>query len=140
VLSENADAKYKFVGGHQPVWPFNGYGMVGWIMDSRDSKQFWDVLVKHKVNAYLSSHILAFDVQAHGGVLQISTAGAGTQGGYPNGGFTPDRTEYLHAVQLAADGEGLGYQVLDIAGRIREWLIWPTWDETPTLRYALNSA
>ena len=27
--------------------------------------------MRHQVNAYLASHILAFDVQAHDGVLQI---------------------------------------------------------------------
>jgi hypothetical protein len=137
VLAQNADARNKFVGGHQPVWPFNGYGQVGWIIEPRDSKPFWDVLVKHKVQAYLASHVLAFDAQVHSGVLQIATAGAGTQGGYPNGGFMPGRTEYLHAVQMAIDSEGLRYQVLDTAGVVREWLAWPVWDEVPGLRYGM---
>jgi hypothetical protein len=137
VLTQNADAKFKFVGGHQPVWPFNGYGTVGWVIDPSDSRPFWDVLVKHKVTAYLASHVLAFDVQVHSGVLQIATAGAGTQGGYPNGGFMPGRTEYLHAVQAAIDEDRLRYQVLDIAGTIREWLIWPIWDDVPRLGYSL---
>lgn len=105
------------------------------MIDPRDSRIFWDVLVRHKVQAYLSSHVLAFDVQCHSRVLQISTAGAGTQGGYPNGGFMPGRTEYLHAVQVAIDDQGLRYQVLDTAGTLREWLIWPVWDETPALTY-----
>jgi hypothetical protein len=69
--------------------------------------------------AYLCSHILAFDVQVHDGVLQIVTAGAGTAHRMPEG------IEYLHGVQLALDAHGVRYQVLDTAGRIREWLAWP---------------
>ena len=67
--------------------------------------------------AYLCSHILAFDVQVHDGVLQILSAGAGTAQRMPEG------VEYLHAVQLALDAEGLRYQVLDQAGAVREELI-----------------
>jgi hypothetical protein len=37
----------------------------------------------------------------------------------------PGRTEYLHAVQIAVDGRGLRYQVLDTAGVAREWAEWP---------------
>jgi hypothetical protein len=69
--------------------------------------------------AYLCSHILAFDVQVHRGVLQVCTAGAGTAHRMPEG------IEYLHCVQGALDGEGLRYQVLDTEGRVRERLSWP---------------
>jgi hypothetical protein len=70
--------------------------------------------------AYWCSHILAFDVQVRDGVLQITTAGAGTAHRMPEG------IEYLHCVQAAIDGEGMRYQVLDAEGRVREWLSWPT--------------
>jgi hypothetical protein len=62
-------------------------------------------------------------VQAHDGVLQITTGGAGTN--YGPGGFMPGQTEYLHAVQAAVDSQGLRYQVLDTEGKVREWLDWP---------------
>jgi len=80
----------------------------------------------------LCSHILAFDVQVHRGVLQICTAGAGTAHRMPEG------VEYLHCVQAALDEEGLRYQVLDVNGVVRERLEWPfaladavQWQELP---------
>ena len=69
--------------------------------------------------AYFCSHILAFDVQVHDGVLQIVTAGAGTAHRMPEG------VEYLHCVQAAIDAVGLRYQVLDTEGHMRERLTWP---------------
>src|SRR5262249_31140051 len=84
---------------------------------------FWSVLVRHGVAAYLCSHIIAFDVQVHQDVLQITTGGAGTEAG--PGGFMPGATEYLHLVQMACDHQGLRYQVLDTVGELRESLTWP---------------
>jgi hypothetical protein len=95
-LQQAADARYKFVG-----------------------QALWATLVRHGVFAYLCSHLLAFDVQVHTGVLQIVTAGAGTAH------RMPPETEYLHCVQLAVDAAGLRYQVLDDQGQRREWLRWP---------------
>jgi hypothetical protein len=37
----------------------------------------------------------------------------------------PDGVEYLHAVLIAIDDDGLPYQVLDTAGTLREWANWP---------------
>jgi len=119
-LDTHSDASTKLVIGHHPVHPVNGY--VGGYQrhigpDYADA--FWRILVDHKVLAYLCSHILAFDVQAHHGVLQILTAGAGTAHRMPEG------IEYLHCVQAVIDSQGLRYQVLDTAGRVRERLAWP---------------
>jgi hypothetical protein len=90
------------------------------------------VLVEAGVLAYLCSHILAFDVQVHRGVLQVCTAGAGTAHRMPDG------VEYLHCVQGALDDAGLRYQVLDTEGQVRERLSWPLqladvsrWDALP---------
>ena len=79
-------------------------------MEPENGRRFWDVLRRHGVFAYLASHMLAFDVQAHEGVLQIVTAGSGTKH------RMPEEIEYLHAVQAALDDDGLRYQVLDDAG------------------------
>jgi hypothetical protein len=120
ILHQNADARYKLVVGHHPVHPVNGFsGAYQRQIGPEHSAAFWDVLVRGKVFAYVCSHILAFDVQVHDGVLQICTAGAGTAHRMPEG------IEYLHCVQAAFDTEGLRYQVLDIAGRVRERLSWP---------------
>ena len=122
VLRQGADARHKLVFGHHPAWPVNGYcGDYQRTIERGNSLRFWDVLRRHDVLAYFCSHILAFDVQLQGGIAQICTAGAGTAHRMP-----PEQ-EYLHFVQAALDSDGLRYQVLDRAGRMREWLRlnWP---------------
>ena len=120
VLHQHADARHKLVIGHHPVHPVNGFsGAYQREIGPEHATSFWDTLVHGGVTAYLCSHILAFDVQVHRGVLQICTAGAGTAHRMPEG------IEYLHAVQAALDAEGLRYQVLDIDGQVRERLSWP---------------
>jgi hypothetical protein len=124
VLTDHGDAAYKFVAGHHPIHAVNGYARYpGWRVVPNQGDAFWRVLVKHQVVAYLCSHIIAFDVQVHDGVLQITSGGAGTVFG--PGGFMPGQTEYLHCVQMAIDSQGLRYQVLGTDGMSREWLDWP---------------
>lgn len=119
-LRNHADARYKLVLGHHPVYPVNGFsGPWQREIAPENGRRFWQILVQHGVLAYLCSHILAFDVQVHEGVLQIVTAGAGTAHRMPEG------IEYLHCMQLALDAHGMRYQVLDTAGCIRESLTWP---------------
>ncbi|MBK5656589.1 MULTISPECIES: metallophosphoesterase [unclassified Bradyrhizobium] len=130
VLEQHADARYKLVLGHHPVYPINGYsGAYQREIGHEYGERFWDILVRHDVTAYLCSHILAFDVQVHRGVLQICTAGAGTAHRMPEG------VEYLHCVQAALDQHGLRYQVLDTEGVVREQLAWPL----PSLDQAARS-
>lgn len=119
-LKANADARYKLVLGHHPVFPINGYaGTYQREIGREYADRFWDILMEAGVFAYCCSHILAFDVQAHRGVLQICTAGAGTAHRMPEG------VEYLHGIQAALDEDGLRYQVLDTEGVARERLQWP---------------
>ncbi|MCB1386444.1 MAG: metallophosphoesterase [Nitratireductor sp.] len=120
VLIEQDDARWKLVVGHHPVLPVNGFAgpCARTISDDR-AGPFWRILRENGVLAYLCSHILAFDVQVHAGVLQITSAGAGTAH------RMPEEIEYLHAVQMALDAAGLRYQVLDVAGDAREGLAWP---------------
>lgn len=120
VLTAQADARYKFVFGHHPIFPVNGFaGAYQREVAPECGQRFWQLLVYHGVMAYWCSHILAFDVQVHEGVLHLVTAGAGTAHRMPEG------IEYLHAVQAAVDETGLRYQVLDTDGQRREWLQWP---------------
>jgi len=119
-LNQHRDAKYKFVVGHHPVFPINGFsGAYQREIGPEHTSEFWQILVDNNVFAYLCSHILAFDVQVHDGVLQILTAGAGTAH------RMPEDIEYLHCVQAALDEHGLRYQVLDREGSVRERLSWP---------------
>lgn len=119
-LAAHADARYKLVIGHHPVFPVNGFsGSYQRELAPDDGAAFWATLRRHNVLAYLCSHILAFDVQVHQGVLQILSGGAGTAHRMPAG------QEYLHCVQLALDEQGLRYQVLDEQGQRREYLEWP---------------
>ncbi|SDR46381.1 Calcineurin-like phosphoesterase [Rhizobiales bacterium GAS113] len=120
VLSEHEGARHKLVIGHHPVHPINGFtGAYQREIGPEHAGPFWDILVEAKVLAYVCSHILAFDIQVHRGVLQLCTAGAGTAHRMPEG------VEYLHCVQAALDAQGLRYQVLDIEGHVRERLDWP---------------
>ena len=120
VLQQQHDARYKLVMGHHPVFPINGFsGAYQREIGPEHAGPFWDALVDGGVLAYLCSHILAYDVQVHRGVLQVCTAGAGTAHRMPEG------IEYLHCAQGALDGEGLRYQVIDSEGRVRERLTWP---------------
>ena len=119
-LGRHGDARHKLVLGHHPVFPVNGFsGAYQREIGPEYTAAFWDLLVAHGVTAYLCSHILAFDIQAHRGVLQITTAGAGTAHRMPEG------IEYLHLVQMAIDDIGLRYQVHDTEGAVREKLEWP---------------
>lgn len=119
-LRGHADARYKLVVGHHPVHAVNGFGAPCQHVISPDhAGAFWRILVANRVFAYVCSHILAFDVQVHEGVLQITSAGAGTRYRMPEG------FEYLHCLQAALDEQGLRYQVLDSSGHVRERLSWP---------------
>lgn len=125
-LAQHADAGQKLVFGHHPVWTVNGYaGDYQRNLERDNGRRFWDALSRHGALAYVCSHILAFDVQVHVGVLQICSAGAGTAH------RMPADNEYLHLVQAALDKCSLRYQVLDRAGQVREWLHWP-WTLTPS--------
>jgi len=119
-LADHEDARWKFVAGHHPAFAVNGFsGDCARQIAADCVGRFWEVLVENRVFAYLCSHILAFDVQVQTGVLQITTAGAGTVHRMPEG------VEYLHCVQAAIDERGLRYQVLDDAAAVRERLVWP---------------
>ena len=129
-LTQHSDARDKLVFGHHPVWTVNGYaGEYQRTIEGQNGRRFWEVLVRHSVLAYVCSHILAFDVQVHAGVLQICSAGAGTAH------RMPEEVEYLHVIQAALDDQGLRYQVLDRAGAVREWLSWPV-PLPPSARWA----
>ncbi len=130
VLAAHAEARWKLVFGHYPAHPVNGYARYPlWRIVPDQARAFWDVLVRRGVFAYLCSHIIAFDAQAHDGVLQVCSGGAGTN--YGPGGFMPGPEEYLHAVQAALDGRGLRYRTLDASGTPREWLSWPIAEPSP---------
>jgi len=119
-LDAHADARWKFVVGHHPAFAVNGYaGSYQRTIGDEYVADFWKLLTDNGVCAYLCSHILAFDVQCHHGVLQITSAGAGTAH------RMPEDVEYLHCVQMAVDDRGLRYQVLDDDGELREHLAWP---------------
>jgi hypothetical protein len=119
-LRKHEDASYKLVVGHHPVFPVNGYAHPYQRQISPQiGPAFWETLVSQDVVAYLCSHILAFDVQVHRGVLQICTGGAGTAH------RMPEAIEYLHCVQMALDADGLRCQTLDVDGLVREQFAWP---------------
>ncbi|MFE2038512.1 metallophosphoesterase family protein [Streptomyces scopuliridis] len=124
VIDAHRDVEHIVVAGHYPVFPVNGYREAPqWCFTRGAGAQLWELLRKNGVTAYLCSHVIAFDVQSHDGILHITSGGAGTA--YGPGGAMPGPPEYLHAVQMALDRQGLRYHVLDVHGRIRESLSWP---------------
>jgi hypothetical protein len=117
-LEAQADARYKIVAGHYPVFPMNGYGERPlWCIAQTEAEAFWTVLIRHRVWTYLCSHIIAFDVQEHDGVLQICNGGAGTNSG-PGGFMGPG--EYHHFVQAALDANEFRLQTVDPGTRVPE--------------------
>ena len=129
VLAAHADATHKIVAGHHPAFPVNGYGERPlWCIAEEEAQSFWSVLVRRRVLAYLCSHIIAFDVQRHDGVLQICSGGAGTNAG--PGGFMGEG-EYHHFVQAALDAQGFRLQTIDPEGQVRERRAWPPGTESP---------
>lgn len=82
-----------------------------------EAEAFWSVLVRHRVLAYLCSHIIAFDAQVHQGIPQICSGGAGTN--YGPGGFMGEG-EYHHFVQAVLDADGFRLQAVNMYGRVRE--------------------
>ena len=123
VLETQADASHKLVFGHHPMHPVNGYREYPkWCVPPHEAERVWDTLVRHGVQAYVCRHIIAFDVQVHRGLPQITSGGAGTV--YGPGGAMPCLPEYQHFLRLAVDDFGLRLQTRDPAWRLREWLTW----------------
>jgi hypothetical protein len=120
LLHDHRDAAAKIVVGHHPVHAVNGYSAPSQhVVDPKQGATLWSIFQDNGVLAYVTSHVLAFDVQVHDGILQLTSAGAGTKHRMPEG------IEYLHCVQVALDQDGLRYQVLDVDARVRERLAWP---------------
>ncbi|MBM4076452.1 MAG: hypothetical protein FJ267_12530, partial [Planctomycetes bacterium] len=125
VLRQHADVPFKFVVGHYPVFPVNGYTQYPqWSFRPEERTPFWNVLVENRVTAYLCSHILAFDVQIHQGIPQILSGGAGTMGSGPLA-LMPTRTESLHASQVAVDRQGIQVRTLQTNGQFKDAFVWP---------------
>jgi hypothetical protein len=103
--------------------------------DRDDGRKLQALMVQHGVQLYLCSHVLAFDVQTHDGVIQLTTGCASAKGG---GGLYPDYTEYVHFVQMALGDSGLAFQTIDMEGVTREWGAWPIHEAKD--RYPLDRA
>jgi hypothetical protein len=117
-LSAHADVRHRIVAGHYPAFPVNGYTEgPDWRIVPDEAEAFWSVLARHRVLAYLCSHVIAFDLQEHDGVLQICSGGAGTN--YGPGGFMGEG-EYHHFVRAALDAENFRLETIDIEGVVRE--------------------
>lgn len=97
--------------GHHPIWPVNGFGndLSPWNIPADEGKRAWDIMRAKGVTLYACSHIIAFDVQLHDGLVQLCTGGAGTE--YGPAGAMPGLVEGLHAVLV--DGLGTGRLEID---------------------------
>ena len=119
VLGENNDAKIKLVFGHHPAHHVNGYSITGWRIWEEYAQPFWEVLVKHQVKAYICAHIIAFDVQVHQNILQITSAGAGFPSLYPK------QTEYLHYTKAFVNRTQFSLQTITLDGNVKDKFTYP---------------
>ena len=119
VLKKHSDASCKLVMGHHPVFPVNGF-TGGWLVEQSSGRIFWELLVRYKVKAYLCAHLIAFDVLAREGVLQVTSGG----GGFPYF-FEREEVEYHHCVRAAVEPLNIRLRALDLNGTVRESLDWP---------------
>lgn len=124
VLEAHASVPHKLVLGHYPVLPVNGYAdHPMWRIPPDEGDQLWSLLVEHRVLAYLCSHIIAFDVRARDGVLQLCTGGAGTN--YGPGGFMRGGGQFHHFVDCRLDQGELNLSVIDDNRQERATVRWP---------------
>lgn len=118
VLAEHREVPVKFVFGHHPAHGVNGYDQSPmWRMPPDHAAEFWEILMRHGVQCYWCSHVIAFDVQRHRGVLQITSGGAGTR--YGPGGFMGDG-EYHHLVQATIENRTMRIRAIDPDSKLRE--------------------
>jgi len=126
-LVAGKDAPVKLVLGHHPIHAVNGYDEhPNWRIPPEAGSEAWSLMRRFGVQAYLCSHIIAFDFQIRDGIVQLCTGGAGTA--YGPGGTMPGETEYLHFVECAVSPKTFGYRVFDKSGACRERLAWPADD------------
>jgi hypothetical protein len=118
-LARHADARYKFVAGHFPALPVNGFKMPHLRIQTGDAESLWKTLVRHRVAAYLCAHIIAFDAQIHDGIPQICSAGGGCPVLYP------PQSEYIHFAEIAMGPRRLEWRTVDARGTVRERAHWP---------------
>ncbi len=125
VLAQHHDVPHKLVLGHYPILPVNGYAMYPrWRIPPDSGDVLWRLLVEHEVMAYVCSHVIAYDIRARDGVLQICSAGAGTRYG-PTGDFMRGEAEFFHFLVCHLQGGQLRGNVIDDTGRRRRQLRWP---------------
>lgn len=120
VLAQHRDVPVKFVFGHHPAHAVNGYDQWPlWRMPPQHASEFWEILARYGVHCYWCSHIIAFDVQRHQGILQITSGGAGTR--YGPCGFMGDGG-YHHLVHATMESQKLRIRTIDPDSKLREEL------------------
>jgi hypothetical protein len=111
-------APIRLVAGHYPFHPVNGYEEVPkWVFSAEQRAQAWRLFRAAGVQAYLCSHIIAFDFQVHDDVVQLCSGGAGTEYG-PDG--VMGNGEFRHFVTMTVSPERFAFEAIDENGRARE--------------------
>lgn len=115
---DSLSAPIRLVAGHYPFHPVNGYTEVPkWVFAAEQRAQAWRLFKQAGVQAYLCSHIIAFDVQVHDDIVQLCSGGAGTEYG-PDGVMGPG--EFRHFVTCTVSPERFVFEAIDENGRPRE--------------------
>jgi hypothetical protein len=111
-------APIRLVAGHYPFHPVNGYDETPkWVFPEDQRAQVWRLFRQSGVQAYLCSHIIAFDFQIHDDVVQLCSGGAGTE--YGPGGVMGEG-EYRHYVTCTVSPARFAFEAIDENGVTRE--------------------
>jgi hypothetical protein len=111
-------APIRLVAGHYPFHPVNGYDETPkWVFPEDQRTRVWQLFREAGVQAYLCSHIIAFDFQVHDDIVQLCSGGAGTE--YGPGGVMGEG-EYRHYVSCKVSPERFAFEAIDENGETRE--------------------
>ena len=102
---EAKESQVKIVAMHHPI---NGQGPVG--------QKLQELYTKHQVNFVFMGHIHAYKHWVVDKTHHIISGG----GGSPIHGVFGDKGAFFHYVKLSRDENGMGVEVIDLFGEIRE--------------------
>ena len=113
VLTKNHDAQHIFVFAHQPAYPAGRH--VGMSLDAwpEQRDRLWDLLRKHRVDAYFCGHEHFYNMKVVSGIYQVILGSAGARLYRGFGG------EFHHWARVTVNGPRVSVKVFDHQGKQR---------------------
>ncbi len=112
VLEENSDVNHKIVIGHTPILgPVRKWSSSGLMIKQGRDSEFWQIMKKHNVDAYLCGEVHAITCTERDGIMQIAHGGLlgyNTRTNYMVVHMSRDRIEFeIKEIELLPHGEHL---------------------------------